>query len=118
MPVDQTTALRKAATIIADEAKRIAGLFSKRIPATVNVRVSNANSKATIAAGGVEAPSAFFAEKPKNRAPAFGHMKSKWHFTGYHPFLEEAAEAKADEAMQAYADELIPKLIDDSLGRL
>jgi hypothetical protein len=116
MAVSETTALRKAGNIIADEARKIASTIGKKTHTgkiAASIEVSVRGSKATISAGGPSAPAAAMFEKAGARHPLFGN-EEHWYTQPYRPFLEEAAEAKAEEAMQAYADEMIPKLLDDS----
>lgn len=104
MATDDRTALRKAAEIIARQAKAIAVRFSTRIPASTRVTVST--GYAEISSGG---PAIFF-ETPNSRHPLFatgpkgtGRWKY-WYKQPYRPFLEQAAEAQGEAAMQQYAD--------------
>lgn len=103
MPSPEQNALKRAAKIIANQAKVISGRFSRRIPATIGISVRGMT--ASIGAGGKLAPHAGMFERPGARHPTFGH--NPWVTQEYKPFLEEAAEEKVDAAMQQFADEII-----------
>lgn len=118
MTTKQAPALRKAGEVIADEARRIALTIGHKKPMgrtarSIRITVYEAYNKANVSAGGPDAPEAVMFEEPRARHPLFGNDKY-WYDQPHRPFLEEAAEAKADEAMQAYADELIPQLLDEN----
>lgn len=124
MPVDKAPALRKAAKVIADEAIRRALHIALKYPTgktakSVQTRVYASASKAVISAGGPAAPMANMFEKEGSRHPVFANRhktRAEWTWTGqpYRPFLEEAAEVKADEAMKVFADDIIDKMLRDS----
>lgn len=114
MTDDQKAGLKAAAQVIADEARRLFATWSTKVPETVKVTTRGQSVK--VSAGSPAAPAAFFAAKPRNRAPAWANRKSPWHYTGYHDSLSEAAENKLDDAASAWADAVIPDLIDKNLG--
>lgn len=104
-------AIRKAAEIIANQAKANAARFSKRIPLSFRISVRSGN--ATISAGGEAAPNAIMFETPGARHPLFGD-REYWYTQPYRPFMEEAAEEKADEAMQSFADDMIEQMLNEN----
>jgi hypothetical protein len=97
-----------AAVIIANEAKRLAAIWSVQVPPSI--RVSAAANSAVISSGvGPSYPN----EVKRVRHPVFGgrgtsRENAPWVTNEYRPFLAPAAEAKA----QAAAEE-IAKTVDD-----
>jgi hypothetical protein len=113
MSVDLSRALRKAGKIIMDEAIAISSRFAKKTPASMRLSVRSSTATATISAGGPSAPAAVMFETPRARHPLFGN-EEHWYYQPYRPFLEQAAEAKSDDAMQAFADDIIDQMLNDS----
>lgn len=107
--------LRKAAAIIAG-ATRIAAtdMPSKKIPPTIKwyIRAGVAYVQAG-GVGGQMAPNAYMFETLGARHPLFAHGPrgtdgwKHWYDQPYRPFMEEAAEASADAAAEAYGDAAI-----------
>lgn len=112
---DVRDALKKAAAILADKARELFSDWSKSAPPTVKVTTRGQTVK--VVAGSPDAPAAYFAAKPRNRAPAWANRKSPWHFTGYHDSLSEAAELTLDEVSAAFTDDILPKLTTEYLGK-
>lgn len=108
--------LRQAAQIIADEAKARTAAWSETIPGSI--RIIGGSTSVTIAAGGVRAPSAYTWEGKKSGSPrwhpVFGRgdvARSDWKWVPQlpvRPFLEQAVDAKGEEAFRAFA-----RVIDD-----
>lgn len=112
----KTQAIRKAAQVIADDArKRAAHIGHKHSTgrAAASIRVRASESTATIAGGGSEAPELNMFENPRGRHKLFGDDQH-WYPQPYRPVLEEAAEAKADDAMKTFANEVIDKMLKDN----
>lgn len=111
----ESTGLIKAAREIAKEAKLISGRFSRRIPRSI--RVSLDSRGVNVQAGGPSAPQARMFETPGARHPLFAHGPRgtdgwrHWYTQPYRPFLEQAAEARGQDACEVYADEVIPELL-------
>jgi hypothetical protein len=112
MAVDDKDALRACAQLVADKAKELFDTWSKRASATVRISVRSGTARVT--AGNADTPEVFFAQVPRNRAPAWANRKSPWHYTGYHDSLSEAGEQTLDEVSSKYTDIMLPKLLDDS----
>jgi hypothetical protein len=107
-PAGEIAGLERAAEIIAEAVKAAAeALPSKKIPPTVRSYVRAGIGYVTAGGtGGQEAPNAHMFETPGARHPLFGNKKH-WYNQPYRPFMEEGAEAAADEAAEAYADATI-----------
>ena len=111
----QAKRLREAAEIIATAARGLSAKFSKRIPASIKIIGGVAGMWITAGGpDGSEAPNAYPFEdgvrhplfglagdgRPGDRAqPGKGH----WYPQPKRPFLEEAAEATAEEAAEAFS---------------
>lgn len=100
--------LREAAKVIADQAKRNAAGWSKRIPPSI--RVSGAYPEVVIRSA---APPAYPNEIPGVRHPVFGgrgtdRPKAPWVTNEHRPFLAPAADEGANKALEKFA-----QLIDD-----
>ena len=93
--------LREAADVIADDARRRAAVWSRKIPPSITVKT--AGNVATITAS---APNARPAEL-RLRHPLFGNRRY-WYGPPGSKFLGPAADAKADDAMTQFS-----KVIDD-----
>jgi hypothetical protein len=113
----QAKRLREAAEIIANAARGISGKFSKRIPASIKIIGGTAGMWITAGGpDGKEAPNAYPFEDGV-RHPLFGlagdgrpgdrahgdPKKGHWYPQPKRPFLEEAAEATAEEAAEAFS---------------
>lgn len=105
----QAVRLKQAAEIVAADARRIAGTWSRRIPPSVTVTAST--NVAVITAGGPEAPMAWtFEQQGGSREgyhPVYGQgPRSEWHWKWQapRPFLAPAAEAMADAAAGQFAN--------------
>lgn len=109
-------ALKYAARIIAQAAKDIAGTFSTRIPPAIKTFATSSDS-VTINGGspggqwGWTPIHAWMFSEPHGSSvpkhPLFGN-RGKWYYQPYRPFLDEAAEAKSQDAAEAYADVAFP----------
>jgi hypothetical protein len=98
--------LAAAAQIVADEAKRMAAVWSRQIPRRISTSVNG--NVATISC---DAPPAYPNEIEGVRHPVFGGRGTKrprapWVRNQHRPFLGPAADAKADAAMRRYADKI------------
>ena len=92
--------LANAAGLVAKAAKKISAGFSARTAASIHV--TSGPNAAYVIAGGDSAPMAYPFEFG-TRHPVFGHgPRSSWHWAAqpHRPFLDEAAEAAADEAAE------------------
>lgn len=114
---NEIDALAQGANVIAREAKRISGRFSRRIPGTIHVEKSF-DGTVSVVAGGPAAPNAIMFETLGARHPLFAHGPRgtdgwrHWYTQPYRPFLEEAAQRAAQDACNKFADEIIPDLLD------
>jgi hypothetical protein len=91
--------LRAAAQIIADGAKEIAGVWSRKIPPSIYVTVDGL--VATVHASAPDARPAEF----RLQHPLFGD-RSHWYRAPGEPFLAPALDARIDRAMQRYANSI------------
>jgi hypothetical protein len=108
LAVTSPTRLRQAADLIAADAKRRAGVWSRRIPGSFTVTVTG--DVALITAGGPPAPMAYTFEAPEGPPgvwhPVFAYQERKnwtWVRQDPRPFLGPAADAMAGAAMIQYA---------------
>lgn len=116
-------ALKYAAQVIARAAKDIAGEFSTRIPPAIKVFATSSDSVNINGGspggkwGWTPIHAWMFSEPhsasvPKHPLFASGPRGTDgwkyWYYQPYRPFLDEAAEAKSQEAAEAYADVAFP----------
>jgi hypothetical protein len=113
--------LRKAAQVVADDAKLRASRWSRRVP--LSIRMQGGASRITIAAGGQRAPQAYtmegradgrpiahpvYGRGPRVRGPLTGGRYDPpgwtWEKQVPRPFLREAIDAKQDEMTRVFAD--------------
>lgn len=101
--------LQQAAEIIADDARKRAALWSRRMP--LSVRIRGGSTRVTITGGGTRAPQYYtFEGKPSGAPrshPVWGHgPRETWHWVAQdpRPTLAVAAESKADEAAAKFAE--------------
>lgn len=104
-----TARLRSAAQIVADEAQRRSGMWSRRIPASI--RLAGGARSVTIVAGNAEAPHAYTFEGKKSGAPRYHPVyaqgpRSDWTWVPQppRPFLKEAIDAKQDQMLAEFAN--------------
>jgi len=107
--------LRDAADIIARAARQISSRYSRRIPASVRVKVSGDGKTAVITAGGPAAPQAYTFEGRNSGAPiahpVYGHgPRSEWTWRNQipvRPFMKQAVDSTIDEAADVWGSEVI-----------
>ena len=106
-------AVKDAAELIAADARKIAGRWSRRIPPSIRVTVAADGKSATITAGGPEAPHAIVFEDPGGGAwrnhPVFGRpdrTRRDWTWVAQQPrpFLAAAADRQASKAADLIGD--------------
>jgi hypothetical protein len=99
--------MRRAGLLVAAEARRLAGAWSKQIPPEISVR-AYVNKAIITSQVGPSYPN----EMPRVRHPVFGptlrNPRPGWVTNAHRPFLAPAAAAKADDATREIA-----KTIDD-----
>lgn len=100
MASDSTEYLRQAGEVIARAARDIASTFSRRIPAATKV-VQAGDNRFLVITDGQAAPNAAPFEYAE-RHPLFGD-EDLWYKQPKRPYMVEAAEATADQAMNKYA---------------
>jgi hypothetical protein len=89
--------LGAAADVIADEARRLAGQWSTSIPDDIHVEVRDRTATIWTDAG-----PAYPNEVEGVKHPTFGHKP--WVTNQHRPFLGPAADAKASDAMERFAE--------------
>ena len=97
--------LGAAAELIAKEARRLAGEWSATIPEQIQVTVDGDTAIVSCAAG-----PAYPNEVDRVRHPVYGptlkNPRPAWVANKHRPFLGPAAELKAGDAMQRYAQRI------------
>jgi len=91
--------LRAAAELIADDAKDLAGSWSRKIPPTIETSIDG-----LVATVSASAPNARPAEL-RLRHPLF-RDRHHWYGPPGEPFLAPAADARANAAMARYAQKI------------
>lgn len=108
---DEKHRTEEACEIVAEAVRAAAGKFSHKIPGSVVVKGDEDGYY--IRAGGPLAPNAYPFDPPDNppvyhpnraRKGSNRYEHSKWYPQPYRPFLEEAAEASASKATEAFAN--------------
>lgn len=118
-----TTALKAAAEVIAAAVRVYASRFSTRIPAATRAYLGPGSRNAFVSAGraggewGWTPIHAWMFEAEHDgrvpKHPFFGNRK-RWYYQPYRPYLEEGAEASAQQAANVYADLSIAKWLAQS----
>jgi hypothetical protein len=109
---DEVRALTAAAKVFERYAKSISSGFSRRIPAATSVDAGVQGVR--VVTDGIAAPNAIpfeTGEKHPNRAAvgSYRYEHDRWFHQPYRPYMLAAAQAGADEAMDAYMDEGVMK---------
>lgn len=111
----EAAGLKKASEILAKAVKaKAAAMPSKKIPPSVKSYVrAGIGYVSAGGVGGKEAPNAYMFEEYGARHPLFAKGPrgtdgwKHWYDQPYRPFMEEAIEAAADKAAEAFADEVL-----------
>jgi hypothetical protein len=121
----QIKRLKEAARIVADAVKEVSSRFSRRIPASVEVKGDERGIY--IQAGGPTAPNAYPFDPPMFPPPVFhplfarrgskSYTDGHWYAQPYRPFLEEGAAISADQAARAFSYVIDDWFKQSGLGR-
>jgi len=102
MKQEETERLKEAAEVVAEAARTIAAAFSRRIPPAT--RVKGGITGVRVETDRHEAPNAWPFETGAFH-PLFGD-RDHWYQQEHRPYMSEAADMKAEEAAERFAEVL------------